>query len=476
MALPLALVAGALLRFHAPGSPWLSHDEVLTLLRSAGYQVGELDSLTAQAGPLTFGSLQTFLKLSPLHPWADTLSALVDHPEHPPLYFLMARLVREGLNDSIAALRQLSALLSLLALPVLYQLGRQVSGKTGVGAVAVLLGSVSPLQLLYAQDARPYSLLVLLTALACSTYLRLQRRGGAANAWLYGLTMVSGLYTSLIFLVVLLSHGLHSWLVEGPAGHRRRWGLAAGAAAAAFLPWLAVIARGLGPLLQHTAWLREPADPLPAPLIRSLHWSSPFLDLGDGAPAWLPLVLLPLLAALVWAGSTELGRNGRPGGWSLLVLLLLCNSLAVALPDLLLGGRHSLVTRYLLPASVSVVLLVAAGLEARIRTKGYRLVGLSLLALLVVAGAASCHTILAAETWWSRYSFDQPAIRDQLQAQPGRVLRVVRSSSSGGEAVALSRTLTPTTLLFFADEPLPPDHPAVLSSHHLGQVLRQSSG
>lgn len=473
----LALVLAALLRFHDPGSPWLSHDEVLTLLRSAGYQAGELDTLTAQAGPLTFGSLQTFLKLSPLHPWADTLSALVNHPEHPPLYFLMARLVRAGLNDSIAALRQLSGLLSLLALPVLYQLGRQVSGKIGVGAVAVLLGAVSPLQLLYAQDARPYSLLVLLTALACSTYLRLQRRGGAANAWLYGLTMVSGLYTSLIFLVVLLSHGLHSWLVEGPAGHRRRWGLAAGAAAAAFLPWLAVIASRLDPMLQHTAWLREAAEPLPAPLIRSLHWSSPFLDLGDGAPAWLPLMLLPLLAALAWAGSAELRQNGPPGGWSLLVLLLLlCNSLAVALPDLLLGGRHSLVTRYLLPASVSVVLLVAAGLEARIRTKGYRLVGLSLLALLVVGGAVSCHTILAAETWWSRYSFDQPAIRDQLQAQPGRVLRVVRSSSSGGEAVALSRTLTPTTLLFFADEPLPPDHPAVLSSHHLGQVLRQSSG
>ena len=63
-----------------------------------------------------------------------------------------------------------------------------------------------------------------------------------------------------------------------------------------------MIARGLGPLVQHTAWLREAPGSLPAPLIRSLHWSSPFLDLGDGAPAWLPLVLLPLLVVLAWMG------------------------------------------------------------------------------------------------------------------------------------------------------------------------------
>ncbi|MEX0588152.1 MAG: glycosyltransferase family 39 protein [Cyanobium sp.] len=471
----MALVVGGLLRFHNPAHPWLSHDEVFTLLRSAGYRAVELDTLKAQRGPVPAAALQTFLKLSPFHLWSDTLGALVNNPEHPPLYFLLARFVRERLNDSIAALRQLSGLFSLLVLPAIHQLSREVSARAGVAALAVAMVAVSPLQLLYAQDARPYSLLFLLTTLACCAYLRLRRRGDTASSWVYCFTLVSGLYTSLIFLVVLLSHGLHAWLPGSPPGHRTRWGIAMAGAATAFLPWLLVMAQGLGPILRHTAWLREPAGSLPAPLIRSLHWSSPFLDLGDSAPAWMPLLLLPVLVVLAWIGIIVLRRKGEPGGWSLLMLLLLCNGLAVALPDLLLGGRHSLVTRYLLPASLSVVLLVAAGLEALLHTQRLRLVGLTLLTLLVLGGTASCLKILSADTWWSRYSFDQKAIRDQLESQPDRVLRVVRSSSSSGEAVALSQKLMPETLLFFADAPLPPEHPAVLSSHQLGQVLIRSN-
>lgn len=474
MALPLALVAGALLRFHDPARPWLSHDEVFTLLRSAGYPDAALAALTMQHEPIPAASLQTSLKLSPLHPWADTLGALASHPEHPPLYFLLARLVRERLNDSISALRQLSGLFSLLAIPAIDTLSGQVSARAGVAAVVMVMAAVSPLQLLYAQDARPYSLLFLLTILACSAYLRMRRRGDAASSWMYCLTLVSGLYTSLIFVVVLLSHGLHAWLSVNPPSHKRRWGIATAGAAVAFLPWLLVIVRGLGPLVRHTAWLREAPGSLPAPLIRSLHWSSPFLDLGDGAPVWLPLLLLPLLVALAWVGITALRRQGEPGGWSLLLLLLVCNGLAVTLPDLLLGGRHSLVTRYLLPSSVSVLLLVAAGLEALLQKQRLRLAGLILLALLVMGETTSCWAILNSDTWWSRYNFALPAIRDQLEGHPGRVLRVVRSSSSTGEALALSQKLRPETLLVFADAPLPPEHPAVLSSHRLGQVLIRS--
>ncbi|MEX1315668.1 MAG: glycosyltransferase family 39 protein [Synechococcaceae cyanobacterium] len=419
--------------------------------------------------------MQAYLQLSPLHSWADTLQALAGHPEHPPLYFLLGRLVRERLSDSVSALRHLSAVFSLLALPALHRLSGQVSASAGVAALAVMTAAVSPLQLLYAQDARPYSLLFLLTTLACCAYLRLRRRGDTSSSWVYCFTLVSGLYTSLIFLIVLLSHGLHTWLPGSPPGHRTRWAIATAGAAAAFLPWLLVMAQGLGPILRHTAWLREPAGSLPAPLIRSLHWSSPFLDLGASAPAWLPLLLLPVLVVLAWIGIIVLRRQGEPGAWSLLVLLLLCNGLAVALPDLLLGGRHSLVTRYLLPASVSVLLLVAAGLEVLLRSRQVRLVGLMLLALLVICESASCRAILSSDTWWSRYSFDQPAIRDQLEGQPGRALRVVRSSSSAGEALALSQKLRPETLLFFADAPLPHEHPAVLSSHQLGQVLIRSN-
>ena len=123
----------------------------------------------------------------------------------------------------------------------------------------------------------------------------------------------------------------------------------------------------------------------------------------------------------------------------MLVLLLLCNVVAVALPDLVLGGRHSLVTRYLMPASLSVLLLVAAGLGALLHTQRLRLMGFTLLTLLVLGGTLSCLRVFSADTWWSRYSFDQPAIRAQLMGHPARVLRVVRSDISSGQSLALSQ-------------------------------------
>ena len=222
MALTMIVVVGALMRLHDPAHAWLSHDEAFTALRSAGHPSSALEAQTGQAVPVTAASLQAYLKLSPLYGWRDTFRALSSHPEHPPLYFLLARLVREGLNDSIAALRALSGLFSLLVLPVGYQLGRTVSGSSRAGALTVVLLALSPLQLLYAQDARPYSLLFLFTALACLQYMRLRRCGGAGACALCGLTLVGGVYTSLLFLVVPISHGLHAALPGSPPGHWRR--------------------------------------------------------------------------------------------------------------------------------------------------------------------------------------------------------------------------------------------------------------
>ncbi len=466
------LTAAALLRFHNPGHQWLSHDEVFTALRSAGYPAADLDALTAPSDLLPAGLLRRTLFLRDDLGWGDTLRELMGHPEHPPLYFLLVRLLRQGWSDSTESMRQLSALFSLLALPAMYLLTLELSGRSGLSAVVVALVAVSPLHLLIAQDARPYSLLVLLTALGSWSHLRLQRTGGAFACVRYTLILVAGLYTSLLFLLIPLSHGLHLLLPGHTPAQRRHWTGATAAAVLAFLPWVAVLATRLDRLVSHTAWLRDPPSTLAAPLVRGLHWSSPFVDLGQQTPPWGPILVLPALLALMGTGVVTLARCGRPGGWSLLVLLAGLNVLAVALPDLVLGGRHSLMTRYLLPATLSLQVLIAAGLWSRLRSRRWQAWGVALLVILLVGGAASCGSIQASETWWSRYTLHEPAtLKTILQAHPGAVLHVVRSPTSLGEAISLAQKLDPETRLRFVDAYLPAGTAGVLYTNHLGQVL-----
>lgn len=470
----LCMALAAVLRFHHPGLHWLSHDEVYTALRTAGYatSAGDLQALASGSGTLTAQQLQRYLQLSADHGWADTLRELAGHPEHPPLYFLLARMVRETFGDSMARVRQLSGLFSLLVMPAVFWLAREVSGSTGTATVAAGTLALSPLQLLQAQDARPYSLLVLLTALACAAYLQLRRSPGLLLGCAYGLILLAGLYTSLLFLLVPLSQGLHALVLKHPAGHRRRWAVATTAAFVAFLPWAGVMRAQRSALLQHTDWLRQAPATLPVTRIRSLHWSAPYLDLGDPSPPWWPFIVLPLLLGLTIAGAIQLVRQGPSRGGSLLVVLLLVNGLALELADLLLGGQHALVTRYLLPGLLSVRILVATAIWSLLSCRRGRAAGVGLLAALLLAGAVSCGSILSAETWWSRYPLHQPSVlRHFLRSYPGSELVVVASPTSLGEVISLSQRLPPETRIHFAAHFLPSHTGRVAYMNQMGQVI-----
>ncbi|SBO42465.1 glycosyltransferase family 39 protein [Cyanobium sp. NIES-981] len=473
-ALLALLVVAAVLRFHNPAQHWLSHDEVHTALRTAGFPQEQIARLAVPSTTLKAGDLQRFLHLSPDHGWAATLRQLVRHPEHPPLYFLLARLVREASGDAMARVRQLSALFSLLTLPAMAWLGREASGQRGLAAVVAVTTAVSPLHLLYAQEARPYSLLLLLSALACAAYLRLRRLPGPRLFWGYVLSLLAGLYTSLIFLVVPLSHGLHALLAGRHRAQRRRWAGATALALLGFLPWLSVMGLRLHALLSHTAWLRTAAPPASGPLIRSLHWSAPFLDLGAPPPPWWPWLVLPVLLGLALAGAHHLARRGG-GDWLLLVLLPAVNLLALESADLLSGGRHALTTRYLLPGLLGVQLLVAAAIWGLIASRSSRAVGGMVLLLCVLAGSVSCLSILRADSWWSRYAFHQPAeLQRVLEACPGSVLRVVISPTSTGEAISLAQRLDGRTRVHFAARHATSPAVPVLHRSALGQVLMPS--
>jgi hypothetical protein len=117
------------------------------------------------------------------HDLPDLLAALP--VEHVPLYFVGLHGWMQLAGDGDFAVRYFSLFFSVLAVPVIYQLG-VIVGRTAfktaaltgspagcaVGLGSALLAAINPLQVWYGQEARMYSLLVVLCAGAAWCLLR----------------------------------------------------------------------------------------------------------------------------------------------------------------------------------------------------------------------------------------------------------------------------------------------------------------
>ncbi len=149
---------------------------------------------------------------------------------HPPLYYLVAHVGERLLGGTDFAWRYLPLLFGVLLVPVVFQIGRKIHSDT-IGLIAALFAAVNPLQVWYAQEARMYTLAVLLMALA--SYALWRALAGDRNkkrlvGWLLFYVILAGLafwthYTAA-FLILgqgilwawLLWHaGLKKWLVGG---------------------------------------------------------------------------------------------------------------------------------------------------------------------------------------------------------------------------------------------------------------------
>jgi len=104
------------------------------------------------------------------------LSAVIDaDPTNPPLYYVLLNLAARGFGDTEFALRYVSLLLGVLAIPLSYQLGRRLfSSCAGVGAA--FLVAFSPLLWWASQEARMYTLLAVLVLVAALAWHQLLRR------------------------------------------------------------------------------------------------------------------------------------------------------------------------------------------------------------------------------------------------------------------------------------------------------------
>jgi uncharacterized membrane protein len=147
----------------------------------------------------------------------------VSQDTHPPLYYLLIYATRPLLGETDFAYRYPSVLLSLLLVPLMYQMVRQLWGHPA-GFLAALLTTLNPLQIWYAQEARMYTLLVfggLLTSYALWQLLTTNRNWW----WWFGVYVVAAgltLYTHYTAVFLLGAHLLlwSWWLWQ--AGYKKQ--------------------------------------------------------------------------------------------------------------------------------------------------------------------------------------------------------------------------------------------------------------
>jgi mannosyltransferase len=149
------------------------------------------------------------------------LVSLLQTPGHNgPLYYVVLHCWVGLVGDREFSVRYLSLVCGVLAVPILYLLGRRWVGENG-GLIAALLCATSPFLVWYAQEGKMYTLLFLLSMLSTHVYLlALERNRG--YLWVTYLILVAvSLYVHLLAVLIVPFH-LLLFLITWPR-YRRAW-------------------------------------------------------------------------------------------------------------------------------------------------------------------------------------------------------------------------------------------------------------
>lgn len=171
----------------------------------------------------------------------------------PPLYFLILHFFVDALGVSEFALRFLSLAANVGSVALLYVLGRRMFSPA-VGLLTALLGTLSPFYIWFAQEARPYALVLLWSLLGMYALMRLtppspspyQREGKSGVRWalLYVLSTIAALYTNYYAVFLLPFHALLILALVWRDAPNRKFVLLPALPALSALFLLPIIARG----------------------------------------------------------------------------------------------------------------------------------------------------------------------------------------------------------------------------------------
>lgn len=387
-------------------------DETFTSLRISGYTMAEFGQKTLNGPILSQEDLYRFQHLSPEKTTADTVRALaIEAPEHPPFYYILVRFWVKFWGDSVAVTRSFSAVVSLLSFPAIYWLcwelfeGQSHRDRSRfhnpVGWMAMAIVAVSPLHILYAQEAREYTLWIVTILLSSAAFLRAIRLKTALNWGLYALALTAGFYTYPFTALVALGHGIYLGIVEKFRFNKTliSYVVASLATILAFSPWLSVLLQNFN----QASWQTESVSLVYLIAGWMVNLGRVFIDLSANVEN--PGLGLPILALGAYSMYC-LYQKTPQRVWLFIVLLIGITPSVLVVPDLLSGGVRSLTLRYLIPSYLGIQLAVALGCTLQyydiLQNARSNRIGRAIVGILISVGIFSGILSSQARIWWNK--------------------------------------------------------------------------
>ena len=209
------LAIGTILRFYQLESkpPW--SDEFATLVFSLGQSFHQipLDKIIDQ------DTLLAPLQINPIESINSVIKNLITESNHPPGFFILNHLWLKLFNYdkqlvSLWAARSLSALLGIVAIPSMFVVGTIAFKSRLVGNLAAALMAVSPYGIYLAQEARHYTIAILLSIASLSCLIIVLQRSYnpvPIPKWLIGLWVIInsfGVGVHYFFIFLLGAQGI----------------------------------------------------------------------------------------------------------------------------------------------------------------------------------------------------------------------------------------------------------------------------
>jgi len=385
-------------------------DEGFTSLRVGGYVIQEVVQQTFNGKIIDVSDFRQYLSPNHNRNWLDTIKSLaVEDPQHPPLYYLILRQWMQWFGNSVTAIRSLSAFTSLLVFPCIYWLCRELFPLSPLtGWMAIALVAVSPFHVLYAQEARQYSLWTVTILLSSAALLQAKRCYSLLNWGIYAIALTSALYTFLFSAFVAIAHGIYIFVSE-ILSQNWRWTKTARAylcatsiALLTFAPWLAIAIRNYGRLRDSTNWI-----------------SAAKISAGQLVLAWgntvrliffnttnLEFLILPLTLILIGYAAYFTYRFCERKAWLFLLTLFGVTALCLAIPDLITHGQRTLQARFLVPCYLSIQIAVAHLFTTKIvsphLSQWQRKIWVGIAVAVLMGGIFSSTTIAYSEAVWNK--------------------------------------------------------------------------
>ncbi|MBD2099687.1 glycosyltransferase family 39 protein [Leptolyngbya sp. FACHB-261] len=462
------------------------HDEAYTSLRISGYTTAEFFEQVYTGSSIGIEKLQKYQNPSSDKDIIDTVKSLaIEDAQHPPFYYIILRLWIGWFGSSVTIIRSLSAVISLLAFPCVYWLCLELFGSSLSGWIAIILLAVSPFQIVYAQEAREYSLWAVTILVASLVFLKAVRLKTKSYWSIYAATVAMSLYTFLFSFFFLIGHGAYIIAIEKLRFNRtvRAYLLASFVGFLAFVPWFLVVIKGTSQISRTTSWMgSQETPPLNSIKVLAQNISLTFFDLYLGQHfkldgSGLDLLLLPLLI-LIGYSFYFLYNKGPRSAWLFVVLLTWIIPLALILPDLLLGGRRSAWPRFIFPCSLGILLAVTYLFTIQISSiyaasSWRRRIWQIAITLLISGEVLSCAVHVQAQDWWNKYGGQLILETAYVVNQSSQPLLISDSSDGNtmGSLLSLSHLLEPKVKVQLIVEPSVP----IISSNFSNIFLYQAS-